>query len=252
MYSEKRNLFKTSGMLLLTGFTLLIYVVALSGHRMPKGLETFVSSQKPQGITNAVTLTNQAYEKNYYNDNKDLCLTLVYRYPVLTDANTEMLGEINRQIEAQKDKWIIDQQEMVKEVKQRELFCSTYGNEVNYSVTFNQDDIISILFEGYLFAGGAHGMPYRMPQTFRLSTGRLLSLSEVTGLTKQQVKDKVNEKFRELYEKNPEAYWDNARELVEKLSYEDYSYYVEQDGVHVYFDPYFVAPFAAGFVEIIL
>lgn len=236
----------------MTGVTLLILGMTASGQKILAGHGTLVYSQELQDKTNAVTITNEAYEKNYYNDNKELCLTLVYRYPVLKGANTDAISKINQQIAAQKDKWIIDQQPLVKEVKQREVFCSTYGNEVNYGVTYNKNDMISLLFEGYLYAGGAHGMPYRMPQTFKLSTGKLLSLTEVTGLTKQQVMDKVKEKFNELYEKNPEAYWENARELVEKLSYDEYSYYVEQDGVHIYFDPYFVAPYAAGFVEIVL
>ena len=95
-------------------------------------------------------------------------------------------------------------------------------------------------------------MPYRMPQTFQVSSGKLMSLTDVTGLTKDQVEAKVNEKFKALYEQNPDMYWENAKELVRNLSYKDYSYYVEQNRVHVYFDPYFVAPFAAGFIEIIL
>ena len=251
MYREKMNLSKRCRLLVLSGFTLLLYGTALLQGKKEREVAS-VSSEYILKKPNLISFTNEVYEKSYYNSNNKLCLSLVYRYPLIANAGNENLIEINKQIEKQKNEWITSQQDLIEDAKQQDLICNTNGNEVNYGVTYNEDDILSILFEGYLYAGGAHGMPYRMPQTFRVSTGKPMSLSEVTGLTEDQVQTKVNEKFRILYEQNPGVFWNNARELVEKLSYKEYSYYVENNGVHVYFDPYFVAPFAAGFIDIIL
>lgn len=251
MYRGKMNLPKRCRLMVLSGFTMLLYGTVFFQNQIPESEVLFVSSDLIQKKPNEITLTSEVFEKSYLNSKNELCLHLVYRYPLLK-GKEDQIKEINRQILAQRDQWISSQQGLIQDAKQQDLLCSTNGNEVNYGVTFNEDDILSILFEGYLFAGGAHGMPYRMPQTFRLSTGKSISLSELTGLSEEQVKEQVNKRFQVLYKQSPDSFWDNAMELVSNLSYKDYSYYVEQDGIHVYFDPYFVAPFAAGFVEIIL
>ncbi len=252
MYRNKMNLSKRSRLLVLSGFTILLYGTSFFQREIPEREAVLVSSDYIWQKQNSITVSNQVYEKKYYNDKNELCLSLVYRYPALSGPQKEELKKINQQIISQRDKWINSQKGLIMDAKEQNLICSTNGNEVNYGITYNKNDILSILFEGYLYAGGAHGMPYRMPQTFRVSTGEPMSLSEVTGLSKEQVIKRINEKFNTLYAQNPDNYWENARDLVAGLSYESFSYYVEQDGVHIYFDPYFVAPFAAGFVEVIL
>ena len=251
MYRNKMNLLKRSRIMVLSGFTMLLYGTAFFQREIPENEAVIVSSDFIWEKSNAIELTGKVYEKNYYNTNNKLCLSLVYRYPHI-NGNGDNINEINRQIEEQRDKWIASQQDLINNAKEQDLICGTNGNEVNYGVTYNKNDVLSILFEGYLYAGGAHGMPYRMPQTFRVSTGKPMSLEEVSGMTKEEVIKRVNEKFQELYAKNPDNFWNNATELVSKIEYKDFSYYVEQDGVHIYFDPYFVAPYAAGFIEIIL
>ncbi len=252
MYRKKMNLSKRSRLLVLSGFTILLYGTSFFQRKMPEGEALLVSSDYIWQKQNTITFSSKVYERSYYNDKNELCLSLVYRYPLIDGPEKEGVKKINQQIIAQRDKWIASQQELIKDAKEQNLICSTNGNEVNYGITFNKDDILSILFEGYLYAGGAHGMPYRMPQTFRVSTGEPISLSEVTGLSKEEVTKRINEKFKALYIQNPNNFWENAVDLVAGLTYENFSYYVEQDGVHIYFDPYFLAPFAAGFVEVIL
>ncbi len=252
MYRDKINLSKRCRFLILAGFIMLLYGTALFQQKMPEGKAVVVDSDYVREKPNTITFSTETYEKSFYNTKNELCLSLVYRYPLIREEGKVNLKAINQQIEQQRDKWIASQQDLIDTAKEQDLICNTNGNEVNYQITFNENDILSILFEGYLYAGGAHGMPYRMPQTFRVSTGKPMSLTELTGLTKDQVKAKVNKQFAALYNQSPDLFWENAKELVQNLSYDNYSYYVEKDGVHIYFDPYFVAPFAAGFIEIIL
>ncbi len=252
MYRDKMNLSKRGRLLILTGFTILLYGTSLFQQKMPEGKAVLVTSDFVREKPNKITFSTETYEKSFYNTKNELCLSLVYRYPLIREEGKVNLKAINQQIEQQRDKWIASQQDLIDTAKEQDLICNTNGNEVNYRITLNENDILSILFEGYLYAGGAHGMPYRMPQTFRVSTGKPMSLTELTGLTKDQVKAKVNKQFTTLYNESPEMFWENAKELVQNLSYDNYSYYVEKDGVHIFFDPYFVAPFAAGFIELIL
>ncbi len=252
MYQGKMFIKKRGRIVLATGLAFVLGSISICHYTVVLKTPLPVIATSVNDTENTITISNQVWEKEYYNTEQMLCLSLVYRYPVVSGGNSKTMELFNKQIVAQRDRWIDDQKDLIDTAQEDNNLCSASGNEVNYRVTYNEKDILSILFEGYLYAGGAHGMPYRMPQTFQVNTGKLLSLQDVTGLEKEQIRTLVNERFGELYKKSPDAFWDNAVELVGKLSYEEYSYYVEQDGVHIFFVPYFVAPYAAGFIEIVL
>ena len=119
-------------------------------------------------------------------------------------------------------------------------------------IFFFNERFISYTQQEYEYSGGAHGMPYWVPHTFDLHTGEELGLDFFVANDETEFKDIVTEQFIKMYEVDPALYWDDAVEMVrESVGYES-PYYLKEDGLVIYYGPYDLAPYAAGFVEIVV
>ena len=72
------------------------------------------------------------------------------------------------------------------------------------------------------------------------------------GKDEKELKKEVDAAFAKKFAQDPRGYWENAKDIVEKTKLADIGYYLTEDGVVFYLDPYIVAPYAAGFVEVII
>ena len=95
-------------------------------------------------------------------------------------------------------------------------------------------------------------MPYRVPHTFDLHTGEELDLSFFVANAEEEFNDIVIGQFIKIYDVDPLLYWDDAIEIVRESVSFDSPFYLNEDGVVIYFGPYELAPYAAGFVEIVV
>jgi len=120
--------------------------------------------------------------------------------------------------------------------------CETY---FDYHVKYNQNNMLSLVFLNYQYAGGAHGNTLQTSYTINLETGKQHSLkdlfkenSDYVSMISDCVKAQLNE--RNLMDVLLVAF-DKIRE--------DHSYYLTNDGVVVYFQQYEILPGAAGIQE---
>lgn len=126
-----------------------------------------------------------------------------------------------------------------------------YSYETGYQVTFMNEKYVSILANGYEYAGGAHGMPVRTDLIFNLETGERVSGDTLFALSDEQVQTLKVEAYKELFAQSEEGeYWEDAISIVEDVSEETGQYYLTDEGVTFYYHPYTLAPYAAGFVEV--
>ena len=95
-------------------------------------------------------------------------------------------------------------------------------------------------------------MPYWIPHTFDLHTGEELGLSFFVANDEAEFKDIVTEQFIKMYDVNPEWYWDGAIETVRETVNFESPFYLSEDGLVIYYGPYDLAAYAAGFVEIVV
>ncbi len=130
---------------------------------------------------------------------------------------------------------------------------STYGytDEADYTVTYNTDQYLSILVDGYSYLGGAHGMPYREVIILNAETGEEVQGEQLFAVKEEVFLEKKQKAFEADIKKNPEMYWGDAEEIVKSTadSYQK-GYYLTDEGVVFYYAPYELAPYAAGFVEV--
>ena len=132
-----------------------------------------------------------------------------------------------------------------------EDFYYDYTYETGYQVTLLNDKYLSILADGYEYAGGAHGMPFRTPFIFQLETGEQVKGEELFALSEEQFRDIKLEAYKELFVQSEEgSYWEDALSIVEEHTEFDSGYYLTEEGVTFFYEPYMLAPYAAGYVEV--
>ena len=87
--------------------------------------------------------------------------------------------------------------------------------------------------------------------TYNLETGKAVSLSELFNMSEDAVFEKVYAEFIKMIEKNPEGFYHDASDCL-KDTLSDIKWYLAEDGVHFFINPYEIAPYAAGVIETVL
>lgn len=117
-----------------------------------------------------------------------------------------------------------------------EVFC-------NYTVAYNQQNLLSLVFDDYLYTGGAHGMTHRAGYTVDIRTGTSYALKDLfipgadyVGLISGEIKKQID-----------------AQGLATLGEFsrirDDQDYYINDGDLVVYFQQYELMPYAFGFPE---
>lgn len=117
-----------------------------------------------------------------------------------------------------------------------------------YTVTCNQDCIISLYFDEYQFTGGAHGNTVRSSQTWNLQTGCRITLRQMFPYTENYKKfliATINAQIAAQIQNGQNYYFDNYEQLVE-ATFRPSNFCLTQEGVAVYFQQYDIAPYSSG------
>lgn len=200
---------------------------------------------------NKLTVIKKEERREYKNKQGDIRLYLNYQYPLLEGPQSG-IPKINEDILNQKQAWFDSHKELIDSIKGEQNYGFKNVDEVSYIITYNKDGKIGILYEGYLFTGGAHGMPYRNSYVYELDSGEQLALSQILQKSKEEIKSSLVEQFRKRVEENKDWYWPEALQIVKDMDLSKIGYYITDEGIVFYFDPYILAPFAAGFVEVLV
>lgn len=169
------------------------------------------------------------------------------RFPGAADINQYMEEYVNSCVDYEKEnaQWL---EECVSEE-----WYSVYSYSSSFSnISYLDQRYFSFCQSEYDYAGGAHGMPYREGFTFDLETGERLRLSDVVWNNESQIKKIVKTYFSMMIEADPELYWENAVEYVEKHTDLDAPFYLTEEGICFWFGPYELACYAAGFQEVVI
>ena len=119
---------------------------------------------------------------------------------------------------------------------------------LEYNVTYNKDNIVSIYYDQYEFTGGAHGNTIRTSQNWNLSAGKMLPLSYFFPNNPYYIIDiliEINKQIKEQIQNGTNYYFDNYCELVlETFNLENY--YLIEKGIAIFFQQYDIAPYSSG------
>lgn len=175
---------------------------------------------------------------------------------LVLDDRFEGAGAINQTI-VERECSGYEMEDWDKEYLESEL--EVFGSVSAYSysshpsrIYYFDENYFSFYQQSYIYTGGAHGMGVWVGYTFDLHSGKELGLSDVIGNSEDELKEIVTRYFAALINKDPGAYWDDAIETVTEWTDLNVYYYLTNEGIAFYFDPYALACYAAGFQQVII
>lgn len=129
-----------------------------------------------------------------------------------------------------------------------------YSDGLTFEVLLNQAGILCVRFERYIYMGGPHGTPEWIIKVFDLNSGRELRLKDLIPQKDEEILQQIRVRFAEEKEmhqvKRPVIYSDF--ELNSYRTPDDYKWYIDEDGIHIYFDVYEAGPYSEGFINFLL
>lgn len=124
-----------------------------------------------------------------------------------------------------------------------------FSFETGFDIKLLNEKILSLALNHYEFTGGAHGNFFAMGYTFDLNTGDLLTLDKIITQGSLLAISKICEKrILEIFE---------AESLSDAGMFEDYidltadqDFFLLSDALVFQFDPYEIAPYSMGNIEV--
>ena len=119
---------------------------------------------------------------------------------------------------------------------------------VDFFVTYNQNCAISLYFDQYEYAGGAHGLTLRYSDTWNLQKSKRIDLNELfphKSNYKEYIIDLINQQIGIEIANGNNPYFENYSQLINE-NFKANSFYLTKEGVAIYFQQYDIAPYATG------
>jgi hypothetical protein len=124
-----------------------------------------------------------------------------------------------------------------------------FSFESDFRVVYNSKDFISIVLDYYEFTGGAHGNYYSVGYNIRTSDGKVFTLDDILKPNSYQaLSEFCTEEILNMFD---------ANSLIEAGLFEDeiilsadQDFFIMPDSLVIQFDPYEIAPYAMGSIEV--
>ncbi len=188
---------------------------------------------------------------NEYTEGDLVIMTANLLFPKILDEDTSAYQLINRDMEAKQTQLITYSDQMAEDARSYSMEDYFYPSSLslNATVGYNGGGIIAFTFTGYEYSGGAHGMEYYETYMYNLASGQRIGLLDILSISETDFQQMVNSAFEQLIGSG-EEYYPDAMDIVRATSVSDYKYYLAEDGLHIYYDPYTLADYATSFVEV--
>lgn len=183
-------------------------------------------------------------------------INITCSYPLIENPdNLESLSKINEGFKSDAEQFISsahnskeDAEDFYK-YKNGEDF-TPYEYSLTYTVNTDKNGIISITSHIYTYTGGAHGLMLKESKNFNLNTEKDIALNDILKGSDTEIYQLIYSLFIDYFndmKENDNGGWD-LEEWNESLKNEikNVKYYIKDNSVIFYFDPYQVAPYAFG------
>ncbi len=198
----------------------------------------FSASSRRLNVTNrplnALTVTTETYAKEAEG------VTVKLDYPQISGlVSASAQQSINDTLKKSAMSFAAEADRAIAERSEEER---PYEYDSDYVVTYNQNDVISLVMDQYAYTGGAHGTTLRQAFTFSLKDGKRLLLGDLFGANpnyKKLLNEKVGKQLRVSG-----GYLGGFN----GLNTEKY-FYLKEGRVVLFFQLYEYTAYAAGFPE---
>jgi len=117
-----------------------------------------------------------------------------------------------------------------------------------YEITYNQDDILSLFYDQYIYTGGAHGSTERRSQTWNVRRGCEIILqhySDDPTALETEILTSISEEIGRQIERGENMYFEDYPQLIRE-NFNPESFYLTPYGIVIYYQQYDIAPYASG------
>lgn len=121
----------------------------------------------------------------------------------------------------------------------------TYELYFQYTITYNQEPIISLYQDEYTFTGGAHGSTIRTSQNWNFEYNKQFTLNDVYSKYPYYLLYILREINKQIKERGSEIFFDNYCSLVLE-TFNPTQFYLTPSYVVIYFQQYDIAPYSTG------
>lgn len=154
-------------------------------------------------------------------------------------------------VEKAADQFIADFVEAGKELP-NDFLRVPWSYEGNVAPILDTMGILSFMFNEYSFSGGAHGNGYQEFYNFDLETGELLTLNDLLeGDYEGAVNELIERYFREMEDLADTVSLQEGGLFEDSIALNE-NFYLTPNELGFYYNPYEIAPYAAGPKEIII
>lgn len=167
--------------------------------------------------------------------------------------NDEIIENINKEVSTYilkyRDKIKTESEEYKKQYQDilsksgEEYIKYQYEVDADYQVTYNKENLISIPIKTYDFTGGAHGMSHIKSYNYDLLSGRELKLKDMFKCD-VNYKKVVDSFIKKEIEEKQDIYF-NGEEGFKGIN-DKQEFYIDDDGIVIYFQLYEIAPYYVG------
>jgi len=123
-----------------------------------------------------------------------------------------------------------------------------YEAVFTYEIPYNQDGVISLYHDQYIYSGGAHGGTERRSETWDVSTGYRITLLQYAKDpigTRAVILNSIREQIAAQLEEGEGMYFEDYPQLIAEY-FNPESFYLTPEGTVIYYQQYEIAPYASG------
>ena len=175
----------------------------------------------------------------------------VYAQKVAESFNQEIASILDNEV----DYWNDAMTNFPKESMILPSEQNTWTNEVNYALAF-LGSMVSVRYEHYVYAGGAHGFTYYTEQMFDADQGKAVELDDLTddmAALRKAVEEEILYQIQENDLIAQYGYWNDYRDYVARWTESGHGVYFSEDGtLNIVFGAYELASYAAGPQEFVI
>lgn len=159
--------------------------------------------------------------------------------------NSDFCSQVNSAVQSDIEGAIISFETMVQDSLGELRMGNRCILDITQELKYNENDLLSIIEEHYVYVGGAHGSRARYPRNYDLAEGRQLYLSD---LFNEGYKETLNRIIAEQEQADTERY-SELWKRPEIMSEHETNFYFSPGKLVIFFQPYELSYYAKGYVE---
>ncbi|MCR5481597.1 MAG: DUF3298 and DUF4163 domain-containing protein [Clostridia bacterium] len=173
-----------------------------------------------------------------------------FQLPKIT--GTPVAEKIARELNSEKEEFMKTARETAAEIGEAVKSGDDWGVDMSaycgarWDYT-QQGNVVTVLVNWSTYLGGAHGGSSLQTITFTVDDGKIYDFNDI--FKDAEGIDFVKNYISAAVSKEPELYYESAADDVKTFDNNLYNFYFNGESLYVAFNPYVIAPYAAGIVS---